>query len=195
MSTTVVYGDAVEGTNTGNNAVYATARSVQTDNSVALFIGQYGTYVVNEAFLRFNTSFLGTDTIVSAVLSLYVENNASVTDFVLEARLHDWGITLEAADWVAGDDIASKILLASIDTSTVTQGAYNDLTDVALPANINKTGFTNFLLNSSRQRLANAPTTDEYVAVTNKADGGASTGPKLTIVHSAIVSSYRRSGC
>jgi hypothetical protein len=185
MSTTIVYGDTVEGTLSGQDAVYATARSTYNFSGASLLVGQYGAYVVNEGFVRFDTSFVGTDNITSAVLSFYVTNDSSVTDFVFEARLHPWGTTYESADWVAGASLSGLTLLASINTSALTPSAYNDLADVALPANINKTGFTNFLLSSSRQRVGNVPTTDEYVGVQDKATGGTSTGPKLTVVYSA----------
>lgn len=190
MSTTVVYGDTVEGGIGSADAVYANARAgAGLFGSASLLMGQYGAYNIYEAFLRFDTSFLGTDTITSAVLSLYVNNNSSVTDFIAEARLHPWGATLETADWVAGASLSGLTLLATLDTSAVTGAAYNDFTDVALPANINKTGFTNIMLSSSNHRLGNAPTADEYLGVDTKANGGTTTGPKLTIVSTSVAAS------
>lgn len=118
-----------------------------------------------EVFLSFDTSGV-VGTIQSATLSLKSTNDQSTTDFVLEARLRDWGATLESADWVAGDSLAGLTLLASMNTSGWATSGYNVLTsEAAFASNINKTGATRIVLSSSRHRAATTPAGLERVGI------------------------------
>lgn len=141
-------------------------------------------YDVYESFLAFDTSSI-TGTIISATLSLGLQfNQISSMNFVVQARLYDWGSTLESADWLAPAGLISKTILATLDTSTMgATGSYKAMTEsgTALQTNINLTGFTRMILCSSRHASGIPPQDSEYVQF----DSHASTNkPKLVVVTS-----------
>lgn len=185
------YSDPADGRIYGANGTYLTARSTataadQVASTSCTSIGQYyngtTTYQCSEMFLSFDTSSIpDAATITSAVLSIYGATDNSATEFNIEARLHDWGATLELADWVAGADLGAKTLLATQSTTFFSTVAYMDMADVALAANVNKAGATRIVLASERQRLATAPTGEEYVELW-AGDEGANKRPKLVVV-------------
>lgn len=121
------------------------------------YTGPY--YDITESFLTFDTSTL-TGTITSAVLSLWFDTVNPADADTVEARLDDWGTSLTSADWVAGAGLGAKTLLASRLASSVTTPAYNDLTDVAMVANINRSGSTRIVLSTANTRNAVVPTGD-----------------------------------
>lgn len=192
MTTTVFQGVTADADIKSENVTYATARSgsslaVQDSSSWSLIVGQATGYAIYESFLGFDTSSIpDTDEIISVSLELYLKIDASTTNFVVQARLHDWGAAVTTADWVAGADLSSKTLLATLDTNGIgATGAYKAFTsDAAFKSNINKTGVTRILLCSKEQTDNSAPTGDEYVTfeVADQADY-----PKLTVVHSGLI--------
>lgn len=174
MATLTAYSSTADGYIESNSATYSTARAGGgTLNAIAAAnfcnLGQRlgGDYYCYEAFLDFDTSSIPDDATITAVeLSLCGNgDDSSVTDFDLEARLHDWGASLTTADWVAGADLGGKTLLASKATSGWSASAYNAFTENGsnFRDNINKTGVTRILICSSRHRAGNAPTGNEYV--------------------------------
>lgn len=118
---------------------------------------------VYEQFLGFDTSAIP-GTISAATLHLYLDYDGSGVDFVAEARLNDHGATVENADFVPGATLASKTLLATLSTVGVTTGGYRAFTNVALPANINRSGSTRMVIASDRTRTGVAPTAQEKIA-------------------------------
>ena len=169
MSELVVYstnGDYIE----TNDATYSIARAgsgefinAYSPNS-SLNVGQNIGFQCWEGFCDFDTSALGSGASISAaVLSLYVNTDNSLTDFTATAALRAWGADLAIADFVAGASLSALTTVATLASSGVTSNAYNDFTDVALPANIDKTGNTRLLIYSSRHSGNNTPTTDEHL--------------------------------
>lgn len=186
--TVTIYGTS-DGWVGSQSAVYATARSggalgVNTADADGL-TGQYTNYTVYELFFEFDTSTIpGTPTAVT--LSLDGALDLTATDFTIEARLHDWGTSLTTADFVPGDSMASKTLLATFDTAGYVSG-YNDFTESgsAFAGNLNLTGMTRIVLVSSRARLGTTPTTDERIWFSTVEASGTSTDPKLVVTYGA----------
>jgi hypothetical protein len=145
-----------------------------------LFVGQaVGTYY--ESFISFDTSAVA-GTITAVTLSLYCFNDTSLTDFTVEARLHDWGATLENGDWVAAASLGSKTLLASKTTVGINAAGYNDfVSEAAFPGSINQAGLTGIVLCSSRFRTGASPGGNEFVGFRGQEASGTSQDPKLVI--------------
>jgi hypothetical protein len=188
----------------GPGTTYSTVRagtSLFLDNAGTTFpVGQTfitPNYRCWEGFLDFDTSSIAdTDTIDSVVLSLWGESNESDTDFTVEARLQDWGATLETTDWIAGADLGTPPLMATYATTGFTTGVYNAFTsDAAFVGNINKAGVTRLVLCSERHRNNTTPTglervifqsnegaNDPKLVVTHTAPGGAPTVSRRTVI-------------
>ncbi len=188
MTTTVFQGIAADGTIESSNATYSTARagsslSVQNSTVNNLVVGQATGYGIDQAFIGFDTSSIpDTDEIISVSLELYLKVDGSTTDFVVEARLHDWGGTLTTADWVAGADLSGKTKLATLASSGIgATSAYKAFTsETAFKANVSKTGTTYIVLCSKEQTDNSAPTANEYLSFEN---ADQAEYPKLTVVH------------
>ena len=202
MPTVVIYAEPATYTDTSDghdigssDATYATARAgsnltlsptIPAGNNV----GQTtvtGVYYVNQNFEQFDTSYIGSGSTVSAVVYEASCNwDVSTTDFVIEGRIHDFGaLPVATDDWVAGADLSSKTLVVTLATSGITVNDYNTYTDVALPANINKTGYTRLLFCSKEQTDNSTPTGDEYVAMDS---GQWFNPPRMTITYSGSTS-------
>lgn len=195
MSSLVVFSGTADGLLRCNNATYLTARSgggtflTNTSATTAIcgqefFSGQYYCY---ECFFGFDTSSLGAGASVSAaVLSLY-GSSAQVggsSAGIYRARLHDWGATVDTADWVPGASLSGKTLLAHLAHSSVSQSAYNDFVDDAFAANVNKTGTTNIEMTTDRMEAATVPTAAEYETWVMADNAGTTQDPKLTVTYS-----------
>jgi hypothetical protein len=177
--------------------VYATARAgsnlvVGNLADTNALVGQYiagSDYNIVEQFEFWDTSIVGDSDTISAVdLSVYGVQNSSDTDFIMNARLHDWGGTLTSADWVAGADLGAKTLLATYNTSSgFSIGAYNAFTEngTAFRDNINKLGNTSIVVSSSRHEGNNTPTGNEYMYFNSADPGGTTQDPKLVVTHTA----------
>lgn len=168
-----------------NLARAGTGAFVNVDESI-LAVGQRnnsGLPQCHESFLSFDTSSIPDGaTITSVVFSLYGMTAPFTTSFTTQARLQDWGTTLEAGDYVAGASLSGLTLLATFASSSFALEAYNDFTNVAFPANINKTGFTRFLINSDRHMNGNVPTDDgEIIEWYQEGEAGTSKDPKLVV--------------
>jgi len=195
-TTTTVFSTTADGGVESSSATYSLARSgnalvVNTTDTNFGYQGQTlaGIYFCREMFYDFDTSSIAdTDTIDSAVHSLYGHLNESTTDFIDECRLFDWGGTLTTADWVAGASLSGLTLLATFNTSGGwSTSGYNDFTsDPNFVANINKTGFTYVMNSSNRHRLGTPdPTGAERVSAYNADDAGTTRDPKLVVNSSA----------
>lgn len=189
-----VWSSTADGQVFSYNADYATARSTAVtanDSSVYQSTGQIyvtGTRYCYELFNKFDTSSVGAgSTVTVATYSLYGYADLSTTDdFTIEARIRDWGATLELADWVAGDSLGDYTLVASHATSGGwSTSAYTALTsESAFLTSISKTGTTYVMANSSRHRTGDGPSGSEYVTAYSSDDatgGGTDRDPKLYV--------------
>jgi hypothetical protein len=199
MTTTTIFGDTTDGrVQSTATTVYADARSGASGLSANAGegfanLGQRlltADYFCYEHFHAFDTSSIpDTDVITAVEFSLWSIANPT-TNFVVEARLFDWGATLTTADWIAGASLSAQTLLASADTSTLPTAdtAYWTLTsEAAFPPAINKTGFTRFMLCSANQTNNVAPTGNEFFVPLFAEEAGTTKDPRLVVTHSAIV--------
>lgn len=192
MTELVVYSTPADGYISSLDTVYSNARAgtgfffSADDTAEFMQLGQEpANPLCHEGFLDFDTSAIPDEaTIDSVVLHLFGHTDNSTQDFTLEVRLHDWGAALTTSDWVAGDDLGSKTLLATLASSGFAVEAYNAFTDVAFPANIDTTGTTRVLICSDRHRIGNAPASGEAVIVYSADEADSSKHPKLVINYS-----------
>lgn len=190
MTTYTIYADTADGYIESYHSAYATARSGGTRTIYAaatyLSIGQEGYeggdgIYCYEAFLSFDTT--GISGVASAALSLNMGDDASNTDFIIEARVRDWGSTLGTDDWVAGASLGGLTLAATLNTSGIGAPGEKTFTDVALAANINSSGSTRLLLASDQLRLGILPASGNDMVFFSAADTtGTTQDPKLVIV-------------
>jgi hypothetical protein len=176
---------SVDGVVYSNNASYATARAGGSLGAGAggTTVGQatFPPYYIFECFYSFDTSAV-VGTVQSATFQLYGNANSSATDFIMEARLKDFGATVTTVDWVGGDSLAALPLLATFDTAGWSLAGYNEFTsEAAFISNINQSGFTRILVASSRHRTGDAPTGDEMVDPFPASEAGTTKDPKLVI--------------
>jgi hypothetical protein len=192
MSTLTVYSSTADGYIYSSNTSYSTARSTASlsdNSSTTVTCGQdYSSpkYHCYESFFSFDTSSLGgAATVSSATLSLYGYSDQSNTDFTATAAIKDWGSSLDTSDWVAGANLSSLTTVATYNpASGWSTTGYNNFADVALPANINKTGTTYLILYSDRHAAGNTPTGYEYVNAYSADQSGTSQDPKLVVEYS-----------
>ena len=194
-TTTTAYSSTEDGFVRSTSTTYSTARSGGTlalnptlPNIVR--VGQLFVtpdYYCYEGFIDPDTSAIPDgDDISSAVLSLYGNTDDSTTNFTVNARLRDWGTTLETADYVAGASLSALTLLATFATTGFAVGAYNDFTsDAAFISNVSKTGETRIIITSSRHEAGTAPTDAENVQWDAAEVAGTTQDPKLVVVHAA----------
>lgn len=185
------YANESDGYIASTSATYATARAgtgtltVVGPTDGALRLGQQlaaGTYSVWQSFISFDTSGIPEGVpVLQAQLQGVVGTDNSTTNFTMEARIHDWGTTLETTDFVAGADLASKPLLASFISSP---GAVTFTSAAGSASLVNTTGRTSLVLASSRQGANTAPTNaiNEYLEFRSADFGAAINDPKLTVV-------------
>lgn len=160
------------------DADYADAReaigTILATVSAQYMIGQYWNGSIHEiyqSFLQFDTSTIPDDaTIVSARLILRALDDFSTTDFILEARAHDWGGTIQTTDFVAGSALSGKTLCATFNSADFVAATDFEMTSApGFAGAINKTGWTRFVLASDRQRTGTAPTTSERFRISSTA--------------------------
>lgn len=146
-------------------------------------------YFCYESLVSFDTSSIDDAAVITDVaLALSGSSDQSATDFVIQARLHDWGASVTTADWVAGADLSSKTLLATWNTSGYSAD-YNTFTsETAFISNVSLTGTTYILLCSKEQTDNSAPTGNEYVDFNSANTSGTSQDPKLTVTYSPVAS-------
>jgi hypothetical protein len=151
------------------HATYATAAE---SGSLALpaythnYVGQYAGYNVEQFFQSYDTSTLDDGVTVSgAVLSIYVQADSSATDFVIEAYAKNFGAAVDTGDWVAQSAISGLTLCATLSTASMGTGLKAMTSEAGMAGCVNKTGLTQFVFLSSKQRLGTAPTSTDEVAV------------------------------
>ncbi len=147
-----------------------------------------GVFTCAETLLPFDTSALGAlATVSGAVLSLFENSGSSAFSNAgdVEARLHDFGATLTAADFVAGVDLGGKTLLGVVASASWTNNVYNAFSDVAMGANVDKIGTTRIVICWSRHRAGNQPgvAAYEYANFLSADQTGTDNDPKLVITY------------
>jgi photosystem II stability/assembly factor-like uncharacterized protein len=165
------YADARSGA--GTKALMGEASNVRVGQRLAA-----GTYYCWEGFAYWDTSSLADDlTIADAYVDLRGSSDASTTAFDIEVRACDYGATVQTSDYVAGANLGTYTLLATISSELVGTTYYHRTHPTAsLKAAINKTGNTQVLLHSSRQRTSDTPGGDEYWSLY-----GGTSGAKLRL--------------
>jgi len=147
-----------------------------------------------ELFTSFDTSSVGAGvTVTVATLSFYMDTDLSTTaDFTVDARIYNWGGTLEVGDFRSGvpadaNSLDEYTLVASRSTTPDwSTSAYSALTsESAFLTNVALTGTTYVILNSSRHLAGDTPTGSEnlylYLADDNTGGGGTDRDPKLYV--------------
>ncbi|HUW17411.1 MAG TPA: hypothetical protein VMW94_10065 [Actinomycetes bacterium] len=201
MSTTVVYASGESG------IVRATSlnnylESARGDGSFGVFTTQATAYAgqlvsswfIYQAFLTWDTSAVGTDTVSNVDFEVDGVADNSTSDLVVESYAYDWGATLTSADFRDSDvDIpALGSIIASHDTAsgwTLTAG-YNQTMGAltAFDSAINGAGDTLIVLISSRHRTETVPSgLTEYVTFQCT---GNTNDARLTITHAAATNIY-----
>lgn len=209
-TTFTIYSDAADGDigSTDLSGSYSDARTGANlgagSSATYALVGQLNAgsvYICGEGFFAFDTSVLSGYTVNTATLACYGQNDSSDTDFVIHARMKTWMSSLTSGDWVAGGSLTGLTQVATFNTSGFSTSGYNTFTNVAFPANINLTGFTEILLHSSRHSGNNTPTGNEYVQIYTSDQTGTTNDPKLTIDATASASAipvfdwhYRQQG-
>lgn len=198
MTVTTVYSSTADGRVQNTHATYATARSGGGTFGVTTAanggdLGQVYSgvdYSCRETFFEFDTSAIGSDTVTDVEFATTYSLNLTTTDFIGECRIKDWGGTLNSADYVAGADLGSYTLVATIDTSTDLlgsgSGTYSPWTsDAAFLTNINGSGTTRVFCSSDRMRNNNTPSTSEYFTMRMADNSGTTDDPRLIVTHTA----------
>jgi hypothetical protein len=195
MATRVIYADAADAWLQATSTTYSTARAMTSpsvDTGTQLRAGQFFSspnYACCEAFISFDTT--GAGTVSAATLALDLDTDVSATDHTQEARVKDWGSTVDTGDAVAGANLGSQTLVASLDTSTISGIGYQNFADVALVANVNVSGFTRLFISSSRHRNGDVPTGNEHI---NWQSSSTAAPPKLTITDTTTQGSQTKNG-
>lgn len=145
-------------------------------------------YRCPETFVSFDTSAIADSDVVSSVdLTLYMGVQVSSNHFTLEARTKDWGATLTTGDYVAGASLSGLPLLASLSTTAILGGSQALTSEAAfLTATGMKTGVVYVMLSSSRHRLGNTASGNEYVQIWTADFTGTTQDPALTITHAGL---------
>lgn len=196
MATITFFGDVSDDSLRSQDPVYIDATNgtgaIVSPGGTSLQIGQQeqtglGQRRCWESFVAFDTSSIAS-TPTSAAFSLWGLTDNSTEDFTAEARLLDWGTTLEASDWVLPADMGGDTLLATRTSVSFIVGAYNQFTEngTNLRDNINITGFTRFYIVSDQHRLQNQPGADtqENFIVSSADETGTTQDPILLVTAS-----------
>ena len=168
-------------TTTGNNVVEA--RQITSSN-----------WSIRQGFLGFDTSSLGSATVVSnAVLTLYADaasfSNADTT--TLEWYSYDWGGTLETTDFrdcSPSTNITNlpKIAHIALSAWTNTADAANDLTeDSGAASSVNKTG-TTYMVGLLAQAYGAAPSANNILTFRSADEAGTAFDPLLTVTYTFL---------
>lgn len=147
-------------------------------------------YYISEVFMDWDTSSIPTtDTVTSVALSLYGSGGKAGANFTVEAYPKNWGVAVDAGDWVAGASIGALGLVASFVAGTSdpasnwSSSAYNTFTEngTAFKTAIVKGGTTKLLFCLDTLRSATAPTGLDNVSTFMADQGGTTTDPKLVV--------------
>lgn len=123
--------------------------------------GSQSLHICRETFLAFDIpGNVPVGAVITGIeLRLWLESDQSVTDFICEARTHPWSAGgLEISDFVAGADLASKTLLATLDTNGIgAAGEYKSFVSTAALNGWDRANVLEMVIASSRLRTGDAP--------------------------------------
>jgi len=146
-----------------------------------------GWYYCWEGHDEFDTSALDGEHVWTVVAHLHGDANHSSVDFITEARLAPAWITessLVVADWIPGDDLAGKTLLATFDSADYTDEAYNEFTsETVFKDSLVKDGLTYIVWCSKEMTDSSAPSLSLEYITWRASDGGDTEDPKLVVEH------------
>jgi len=141
-------------------------------------------YYINEIFLEFDTSIIGSGQTVSSAILYMAHNYRDPTSFNVEARITDWGETFTMDDFIPGGNLGDTTLLAHIaNESLYSIDTYYAFIDDAMAANINCTGKTRMVLFIDKIRLDTPPTEGNRVWFYPNTDE--TYKPKLVVTYAA----------
>jgi hypothetical protein len=177
------YADARNGTgqqlwaNTNFNGYYINHLAFTTD-------WDYVLYAIDEAFLSWDTSSLGSSASVSSVvmqLTSYYPGGGGTQ----QVRLYDWGTSLTTADFRTGDAFAALTLLCHAADSSFAFSNTVTFTDDAFAANVNKTGSTRVVMAANYLASNTSPDSGgtSGAALYYADNAGTTYDPKLTITY------------
>ena len=175
--------------------VYLIARNkaeayVVNTSSTLMNVGQTGgagyAYSVDRSCIYFNTSaFPDALTISAASLKLYVSNDSSNTDFLITVQS---GMPTYPHDPLVAGDYNYSLYSGdggSLTTAGISTAAYSTITLNATGRGwVNKTGYTKFMLRSSRDISGTAPTGVELIRIWTY-EKGAGYRPTLEVTYTA----------
>lgn len=203
MTVTTVFSTAIsDGYIQSQNASYALCRAgssqVVNDTDTEFSVGQlvFGIFVINQGFCRYDTSAISvTDLVSSAVHELFWTSDFTDTNFTMRVRAYDYGSPLFPSDFVPGASISTTgTHVASLAAGGGSLGTYLTLTNVALPANINKGDITSLYYYSLEQENNSAPGGNEFLGFSSADEAGTTQDPKITVTHAATTSRIPYSG-
>lgn len=194
MTTTIVYASGESGYVYCNDATYLTAARgdggfTTSATSANVFVGQQPSYFAIQAFMTWDTSAVGSDTVSNVDFEIDGTSDSSTTDFTLEGYAYDWGSTLESADFRDSDagipalgSIISSFSTTAFDAGT---GYNNDFgANAAFSSAVNGSGETRVVLLSSRHRTETQPVAVEVIEFQCT---GNTNDARLTITHAPSV--------
>ncbi|MDZ7732192.1 MAG: LamG-like jellyroll fold domain-containing protein [Acidimicrobiia bacterium] len=125
-------------------------------------------YEVMEVLAEFDVSILPDAPIDSTAVTMWIATTAVDTAFDVEVREEDYGDEITTADWVAGANLSGLTLLASV-AAPASPGQVEASGETALATAIETAragdGKLRVVVASSRTRVGNTPTGDEYVTL------------------------------
>lgn len=145
-------------------------------------------YWAYEGFCKFDTSAIpDTATIQSASLITRLYNSPSGGGVTNNAYLSAFNIPLTTAAWVAGASLAALTKLAHIATSNATP-TNTDLTwtNDNLVANINKSGYTDMLIDTTSQEGVGAPVSSADVTHNRNGTNPGDFRPRLSVTYADV---------
>lgn len=170
-----------------SSGTYATARAMTDPDiqSPSAYVGQsYDVMLVYNCWQcnwRFDLNSLPEGvTTVSVATNLMLVGDVSDTDFTIEMREYDWADPFYASP-IAGASLSGYTLLASLSTAGIAPGSITLTAEAALLTRIAQRGTLNVNVSSSRQRLNNTPTGDEYVHFSRDRS------PRLLVTYQAAI--------
>lgn len=140
-----------------------------------------------EQLLEVDTSSLpDLATIDSAVVSINVKTNNALAGSVYELRAaDDFYPTVEAGEWVNGDDLDDHTLLATITPYGMGTGLLTMTSQPALLSYLDKTGYTPMVLCIAKQRSSSVPTVTDQLEIYRAGEGG-SYRPTFVVAYTEV---------
>jgi hypothetical protein len=156
QSTDVTYDVALEGLGSVSPAV----------GNVLGYVGQAtgSQYYVWQMYLGFDVSDVEPGSVFTGgTFRLYLNLDASVTDFDVQLRAYDYGDSISSASWATPTDLAAAPLCGTANTANIQNGILSFTLTSEFVSWLKPSGLTKFVVCSSKNVSETAPTTDEYV--------------------------------